>query len=95
MPTADIGRSLFLLALVAIITVSIAWVFGVAGRAIGRPRGRARLGFWLGFLFGIVGLVVISCFRKVRRPHGIVDPQLNGAQMAALSNMFRVSQPNT
>ena len=40
---------------VAIFCVLVALVFGLMGSACGRPR---RAGFWLGFLFGPLGLLI-------------------------------------
>jgi hypothetical protein len=39
----------------------VAICFGLIGFAIGRYKGRPALGFWLGFLIGLIGLIVIAC----------------------------------
>jgi hypothetical protein len=46
----------------AFILVAVLWVavWGGAGYLIGRGKGRAVAGFWLGAIFGGVGLIVIA-----------------------------------
>ena len=44
----------------------IAVGFGFAGWGIGKGKGRPTLGWWLGFLFGLLGIIVIACVPKTR-----------------------------
>ena len=42
------------------LTILALWVaFTWAGYKIGEPKGRATAGGWLGFLFGIIGIIII------------------------------------
>ena len=43
------------------IWIVLAIVFGLIGTAIGKGKGRADAGWWLGFLLGIVGVIIIAC----------------------------------
>ena len=38
-----------------------AGVFGLPGYLIGRTKGRAAAGFWLGFVLSVIGLIIIAC----------------------------------
>jgi hypothetical protein len=52
--------------------VGEALVMGVIGLSIGRYKGRPALGFWLGFLVGLIGVIIIACI-----------PRSQAAKMAA------------
>jgi hypothetical protein len=41
-------------------------IFGLIGQAIGKPKGRAAAGWWLGFLLGIIGVIIIACLPRSR-----------------------------
>jgi hypothetical protein len=45
---------------VVLIWIVAGGVCGVAGFVIGNMKGRGVAGFWLGFLFGVFGLIVIA-----------------------------------
>ena len=38
--------------------------FGFAGWGIGKGKGRPTLGAWLGFLLGLIGIIIIACIPK-------------------------------
>jgi hypothetical protein len=40
--------------------------FGVAGWGIGKGKGRPVLGWWLGFLLGLIGIIIVACVPKTR-----------------------------
>lgn len=54
-----------MLAVVLVITV----ICGVAGHAIGRPKGRATEGALLGIFLGVIGLIIVA-FMRPRSPAG-------------------------
>ena len=43
-----------------LVLLIIAGMFGLIGWLIGRPKGHAVWGFFLGFLLSVIGIVVIS-----------------------------------
>ena len=43
------------------VVLTIAIITGLAGLAIGAPKGHPVWGFFLGFLLPVIGLVVIIC----------------------------------
>jgi hypothetical protein len=47
-------------AILIVIWLVVAVLFGVVGLAIGKGKGRPGAGFWLGFTFGPIGLVIIA-----------------------------------
>ena len=40
--------------------------FGFAGWGIGKGKGRPTLGAWLGFLLGLIGIIIIACIPKTQ-----------------------------
>lgn len=52
----------------------IALVCALAGSGIGRPKGRATLGFFLGLLLGAIGVVIIA-FVKPDHEHLVMKEQ--------------------
>jgi hypothetical protein len=44
------------------IVVAVACGFG--GYAIGKPKGRASTGAWLGVLLGVIGIIIIACLPR-------------------------------
>ena len=46
----------------------IAAVTGLAGMAIGAPKGHPVWGFFLGFLLSVIGLAVIICTKPSPAP---------------------------
>jgi hypothetical protein len=46
--------------------VGEALVMGVIGLSIGRYKGRPTLGFWLGFLIGLIGVIIIACIPRTQ-----------------------------
>lgn len=49
-----------------LIWLVLATAFGFAGWGIGKSKGRPGLGWWLGFLLGIIGVIIIACLPKTR-----------------------------
>jgi hypothetical protein len=49
-----------------LVWLSVAVGMGFAGRGIGQLKGRAVLGWWLGFLLGLIGIIIIACIPKTR-----------------------------
>ena len=45
---------------IAIIFLIYAFGFGFLGLTLGKPKGKEALGWWLGFLLGIFGIVIIA-----------------------------------
>lgn len=43
-----------------LVTLSVAALFGLLGMAIGKPKGRGALGFWLCFFLSLIGVVIIT-----------------------------------
>jgi hypothetical protein len=45
-----------------VVVVLLLWcgVGGVIGYAIGNSKGRGALGFWLGFLLGVIGWIIVA-----------------------------------
>jgi hypothetical protein len=41
-------------------------VFGLIGWGIGKGKGRAAAGWWLGLLLGIIGVIIIACLPRSR-----------------------------
>jgi hypothetical protein len=46
---------------------------GIAGLLIGSESGNRVAGFWLGFLFGPFGLVIISFYRDQKNPEKVIE----------------------
>lgn len=44
-----------------LIWLVVATGLGFAGWGIGKSKGRAAAGWWLGFLLGIIGVIIIAC----------------------------------
>ncbi len=57
----------------------MAVIFGLIGQAIGKGKGRASAGWWLGFLLGIIGVIIIACLRPDRE-----------AQVAAAQRQYEI-----
>lgn len=43
-----------------IIYIIVSIIMGLIGKSIGEPKGKAGLGFFLGCVFGILGLILIA-----------------------------------
>jgi uncharacterized membrane protein YeaQ/YmgE (transglycosylase-associated protein family) len=52
----------------------IAIIFGLIGTAIGKGKGRAGAGWWLGFLLGIIGVIIIACMSETQE-HKVQEAQ--------------------
>jgi hypothetical protein len=52
----------------------VAIVFGLIGTAIGKGKGRAGAGWWLGFLLGIIGVIIIACLSPTQE-HKVKEAQ--------------------
>lgn len=54
------------------------FLFGLLGAAIGYFRGRVQVGFFLGLLFGPVGVLIVLCLPDIRlrcpECRGVVPP---------------------
>jgi len=46
--------------LILLVLAGIPFLFGWAGHVIGKPKGKAWLGFFLGLFLGILGLLIIA-----------------------------------
>ncbi len=44
-----------------------AFLFGLVGYAIGKPKGYPGVGFILGFLLACIGLVIVAIMRPANR----------------------------
>jgi hypothetical protein len=62
--------------------VGEALVMGVIGLSIGRYKGRPTLGFCLGFLIGLIGVIIIACI-----------PRTQAAKMAAWQRKNALQYP--
>jgi hypothetical protein len=49
-----------------LIVLVVASGLGVAGWAIGKDKGRPVAGWWLGFLFGLIGLIILAFLPRTR-----------------------------
>jgi len=49
-----------------LIFLVVAVGFGFAGWGIGKGKGRPVLGAWLGFLLGLIGIIIIACIPKTQ-----------------------------
>lgn len=49
-----------------LIVLVVACGLGFAGRAIGKDKGRPVAGWWLGFLLGLIGLIILACLPRTR-----------------------------
>jgi len=49
-----------------LIWLVVAVGFGFAGWGIGKGKGRPALGAWLGFLLGLIGIIIIACIPKTQ-----------------------------
>jgi hypothetical protein len=49
-----------------LIWLVVAVGFGFAGWGIGKGKGRPALGGWLGFLLGLIGIIIIACVPKTQ-----------------------------
>ena len=45
--------------------VLICLLFAMCSWAVGKPKGRATQGFFLGLLLGLVGLIITACLKPV------------------------------
>ncbi len=45
------------------------FVWGAIGHSVGAKRNRADAGFWLGFLLGPIGCVIMLLFREEEEPY--------------------------
>jgi uncharacterized membrane protein YeaQ/YmgE (transglycosylase-associated protein family) len=64
--TAGAKMILFSTPLHLLVTLIVAALFGFLGRAIGKPKGHGTLGFFLGFLLTLIGLVIIAVVPRSR-----------------------------
>jgi hypothetical protein len=53
------GSSNEILIVVLVVGVTLL-IFGLIGRYIGRDKGRSSEGFWIGFLLGPIGLIIVA-----------------------------------
>lgn len=58
-----------------VLVIALGCAFGA--QAIGKSKGRAKLGWWLGFGLGIIGVIVIACMR----PTEAAEVQARARQM--------------
>ena len=49
-----------------LVVLVVAVGFGFAGFGIGKGKGRPVLGWWLGFLLGVIGVIIIACIPKTQ-----------------------------
>lgn len=49
-----------------LVWIVVAVVCGFIGHAIGKPKGRASTGAWLGALLGVIGIIVIALMGRDR-----------------------------
>ena len=49
-----------------LIVLVVAGALGFAGWAIGKDKGRPVAGLWLGFLLGLIGLIILACLPRTR-----------------------------
>jgi len=49
-----------------LVALVVAVGFGFAGWGIGQGKGRPALGWWLGFLLGLIGIIIIACVPKTQ-----------------------------
>ncbi len=83
----------------------MAVIFGLIGQAVGKGKGQASAGWWLGFLLGIIGVIIIACLRPDREAQGgrsaapVRDPGRGGPEgrvsvpAAAAVRALRASRP--
>ena len=52
----------------------VATGLGFAGWGIGKSKGRAAAGWWLGFLLGIIGVIIVACMSATEE-HKVQEAQ--------------------
>lgn len=57
---ADGAGALIAIALLLPLAASLLVCFGWIGSRIGRPKGKEAFGFWMGFVFGVIGWIVTA-----------------------------------
>lgn len=57
-----------------LIVLAVASGLGLAGWAIGKDKGRPVAGWWLGFLLGLIGLIIVALLPRTREAK-IADAQ--------------------
>jgi len=70
-----------------VVWLVVAVIFGLIGTAIGKGKGRAGAGWWLGFLLGIIGVIIIACLspteeHKVQQAQRQYEIQAEAARRA-------------
>jgi hypothetical protein len=57
-----------------LIWLVVATGLGFAGWGIGKSKGRAAAGWWLGFLLGVIGVIIIACMSPTQE-HRVQEAQ--------------------
>jgi hypothetical protein len=65
-----------------LIWLVVAVGFGFAGWGVGNGKGRPALGAWLGFLLGLIGIIIIACI-----------PKTEAAKQAEAQRRYQVQGP--
>jgi uncharacterized membrane protein YeaQ/YmgE (transglycosylase-associated protein family) len=73
-----------------IIWVVVAVVCGFLGRSIGKSKGRGTEGWWLGFVLGFIGLIIVACLPRdketeIREAQRRLEVQAEAARRAGVA----------
>jgi hypothetical protein len=74
-----------------IIWAVVAVVCGFLGRSIGKGKGRGTAGWWLGFVLGFIGLVIVACLPRdkeaeIREAQRRLEVQAEAARRAGVAS---------
>jgi uncharacterized membrane protein YeaQ/YmgE (transglycosylase-associated protein family) len=72
----------------------IAWgICGLIGERIGKRKGRAGDGLWLGLLLGVIGLVIIGCMSPTKEAEIAAEQRRLEVQQEAARRAYGMNYP--
>lgn len=73
-----------------IIMIILAFVCALIGRALASNKGRSLSGFWLGLVFGPIGIVIALLLPPIAEVHPHIDEQLAADFVALTKNEGKI-----